>query len=263
MSNEVGMMKTVRSSEFEVRSFSSNYSRLIRLLVIVLALFFLSDFLCAQGDPASEWDLLYTKIRDRRVSKEEARTKLSLLEAQLRNDFSKQMEGAHEEGSAFPLEGYTARSIGGKDGSGYQIKGYDFFDGNDHKGHPGHDIFILDRNQDTLDDKTGKPATVISVSSGIVVSTNTNWELSSSIRGGNYIWVFDPAGGRYFYYAHMEKIFVTVGQGISKGNRIGTVGRTGLNAYPKRSPTHLHFTVHQSMDGYPRPINTYKELANK
>jgi murein DD-endopeptidase MepM/ murein hydrolase activator NlpD len=257
------MMKTVRSSKFEVRSFSSNYSRLIKLLVVVLPLFFLSDFLCAQGDPASEWNFLYTKIRDRRISKEEARTKLSLLEAQLRNAFSKQMEGAHDEGFAFPLEGHTARSIGGKDGSGYQIKGYDFFDGNDHKGHPGHDIFILDRNQDSVDDKTGKPVTVISVSSGTVVSMNTNWEPSSSIRGGNYIWVFNPASDRYFYYAHMEKIFVTVGQVISKGDRIGTVGRTGLNAYPKRSPTHLHFTVHQSAEGYPRPINVYKELLKK
>ena len=253
-------MRGVRRSALGVRRCKTRHFKFLKPFIIVLALFCLSNPLSAQGDPAAEWDILYTKIRDRRISKEEARTKLSLLEAQLRNDYSKQMEGAHDEGVAFPLEGHTARSIGGRDGSGYQIKGYDFFDGNDHKGHPGHDIFILDRNQDSLDDKTGKPVTVISVSSGIVVSTNTNWEPSSSIRGGDYIWIFDPAADRYFYYAHMEKIFVTVGQVISKGTRIGTLGRSGLNAYPKRSPTHLHFTVHHSVNGYPRPINTYKEL---
>jgi len=53
---------------------------------------------------------------------------------------------------------------------------------------------------------------------------------------------------------------VKVGQIVSRGNRLGTVGRTGLNAYPKRSPTHLHFTVHESIDGYPRPVNPYNDL---
>jgi murein DD-endopeptidase MepM/ murein hydrolase activator NlpD len=257
------MMRRVRCSALGVRRCSSNHFELLKPFIMVFALFFFSDFLCAQGDPASEWNLLYGRIRDRLISKNEARAQLSILEAQLRNDYSRQTKAGHDEGPAFPLEGHTVRSVGGKDGSGYQVQGYDFFDGNDHRGHPGHDIFILDRNQDSLDDKTGKPVTVVSVSSGIVVATNTNWEPSSPIRGGNYIWVFDPAGGRYFYYAHMEKIFVTVGQIISKGHRIGTVGRTGLNAYPKRSPTHLHFTVHQSAEGYPRPINTYKELLKK
>ena len=235
---------------------------LINVFILFLICFVLT-LLSAQAEPAAEWNLLYTRVRDRQIKKEEARANLSILEAQLRNDFQKQKEAAQDEGLAFPLGGYTARSIGGKDGSGYQIKGYDFFDGNDHKGHPGHDIFILDRNQDSLDDKTGKPVNVVSVSSGIVVSTNTNWEPSSRIRGGNYIWIFDPATDRYYYYAHMDKIFVTVGQFISKGIRLGTVGRTGLNAYPKRSPTHIHFTVHQSADGYPKPVNVYKELLKK
>ena len=250
----------MRTKRYRLQSVRDRHTFILTLFVILSLYCFVPTLLWAMDEPAAEWNLLYTRIRDRRVPKEEARTKLSLLEAQLRNDFAKEVKGMQDKGSAFPLEGYTARSIGGKDGSGYQVKGYDFFDGNDHKGHPGHDIFILDRNQDSLDDKTGKPVNVISVSAGIVVSINMNWEPSSSIRGGNYIWVFDPAAGRYFYYAHLDKIFVTVGQVVSKGTRMGTIGRTGLNAYPKRSPTHLHFTVHESVDGYPRPINTYKEL---
>jgi murein DD-endopeptidase MepM/ murein hydrolase activator NlpD len=257
------MSDELRSTGRTVRSGRKWRTSFLTTFVILSLHFFVSTPLSAQGDPASEWNLLYYKIRDRFISKEEARTRLGVLEIQLRDDYSKQRKGGSDGGFAFPLEGYTFRSIGGKDGSGYQPLGYDFFDGNDHKGHPGHDIFILDKNQDSLDDKTGKPVNVISVSPGIVVSTNTLWEPSSLIRGGNYLWIFDPATKRYFYYAHLDKVFVTVGQVISKGNLLGTVGRTGLNAYPKRSPTHLHFTVHQSADGYPRPVNVYKELANK
>jgi murein DD-endopeptidase MepM/ murein hydrolase activator NlpD len=65
---------------------------------------------------------------------------------------------------------------------------------------------------------------------------------------------------KYFYYAHLSKIFVEVGRIVSKGERLGTVGRTGLNAYPIKSPTHLHFVVHQSINGYPKPMNPYMEL---
>jgi hypothetical protein len=63
---------------------------------------------------------------------------------------------------------------------------------NQHKGHPGLDIFIHDKNQDSLDDETGKPVEVIAAVSGIVASVNLNWEPSSPIRGGNYIWIYDP-----------------------------------------------------------------------
>jgi murein DD-endopeptidase MepM/ murein hydrolase activator NlpD len=140
--------------------------------------------------------------------------------------------------------------------------GYDFFDGNQHRGHPGHDIFIRDKNQDGLDDRTGRPVEVLAAAPGIVVSLNLNWEPSSSIRGGDYIWIFEPARSRYYYYAHLNEIFIRVGQVVEKGENLGTVGRTGLNAYPKRSPTHLHFVIHQSKDGYPKPINPYRELVN-
>ena len=179
-----------------------------------------------------------------------------------RSLFKKWEHEKSEDRLSFPLKGYGPRAIGGKEGSGYQIQGYDFFDGNQHKGHPGHDIFIRDKNQDGLDDVTGRPVDVISVSSGMVVSVNLNWEPSSPIRGGNYIWIYEPIKSRYYYYAHLNEIFVNVGQIVSKGDRLGTVGRTGVKAYPKSSPTHLHFVVHQSIDGYPKPINPYLELVS-
>ena len=229
-------------------------------LFFIWAVFYSSSIL-SQIDPASEWNLLYPKIRDRLISKQEAQEKLKMLEASLKLFCSGTTNLEQNDRLCFPLKGYGPSAIGGKEGNGYQSLGYDFFDGNQHRGHPGHDIFIRDKNQDGLDDRTGRPVEVVAVAPGIVVSINLNWEPSSSIRGGNYIWIFEPARSRYYYYAHLNEIFINVGQVVSKGESLGTVGRTGLNAYPKRSPTHLHFAVHQSKDGYPKPINPFKELV--
>jgi murein DD-endopeptidase MepM/ murein hydrolase activator NlpD len=215
----------------------------------------------SQTNPASEWHLLYPKIRDRLISKEEGRNKLKELEVLLKAFYLKNVSIKQDDRLCFPLKGYGPQAIGGKEGDGYQPQAYDFFDGNQHKGHPGHDIFIRDKNQDGLDDVTGKPVEVISASSGIVVSVNLNWGRQSPIRGGNYIWIYEPIKSQYFYYAHLNEIVMKVGQIVSRADRLGTVGRTGTNADLKRSPTHLHFTVHQSIDGYPKPINPYRELV--
>lgn len=234
---------------------------LVTLLIVTLGLFYTSAPISSQIDPALEWHFLYIKIRDRIITKEEALNKLKELEALLKDFYLKNWDRKLDDRLCFPLKGYSFHFIGGKGGSGYQAQGYDFFDGNDHRGHPGHDIFIRDKNQDGLDDITGKPVEVISASSGIVVSVNLNWKPSSPLRGGNYIWIYEPIKNRYFYYAHLNEIFVKVGQIVSKGDRLGTVGRTGVNAYPKRSPTHLHFVVHQSVDGDPKPVNPYIDLV--
>ncbi|MFB3886736.1 MAG: M23 family metallopeptidase [Thermodesulfobacteriota bacterium] len=238
-----------------------NTKTLVALLISTLFLISIPIPIPSQIDPASEWNLLYVKIRDRRITKGEALNKLKEIEVFLKEFYLKNSEKEFDEGLCFPLKGYSFHFIGGKRGSGYQPQGYDFFDGNDHRGHPGHDIFIWDKNQDGLDDRTGKPAEVLSVSPGIVVSVHSNWRPSNPLRGGNYIWTFEPIKSRYHYYAHLNEIFVKVGQIVSKGDRLGTVGRTGVNAYPKRSPTHLHFVVHESVDGYPKPVNPYKELV--
>jgi len=231
------------------------------LLIVTLASFCAFSPVLSQGDPAFEWHLLYLKIRDSQISREEALARLKALEPLLKDRYLKSWNRKSEDRLTFPLRGYGPTAIGGNGGSGYQPKGYDFFDGNRHKGHPGHDIFIRDKNQDSLDDGTGKPVEVSSVSSGMVVSLNLNWESSSPIRGGNYIWVFDPMKSRYYYYAHLNEIQVKVGDIVSRRDSLGTVGRTGIKAHPKSSPTHLHFVVHESIGGYPKPINPYQELV--
>ncbi len=234
--------------------------RKILLIPLLFCAVVCPSIIQSQNDPASEWDFLYPKIRDRLISKDEARETLRGLEISLKSSYLKKTNRERDDRLCFPLKGYGPSAIGGKEGSGYQILGYDFFDGNQHKGHPGHDIFIHDRDQDGLDDRTGKPVEVIAASPGTVVSINLNWQPSSPIRGGNYIWIYNPLSSRYDYYAHLNRVFIKVGQVVSKEERLGTVGRTGVKAYPKKSPTHLHFTVHRSKDGYPIPINPFLEL---
>jgi hypothetical protein len=162
----------------------------------------------------------------------------------------------------FPLQGYNYKAIGGTNGSGYSAKGYDYFDGNKHAGHPAHDIFIRDKNQDCLDDLTHQPVNVLSIADGIVIACTDNWDSKSSLRGGRFIWIFHRSLREFTYYAHNRKIFVKPGDVVKQGQKIAEVGRTGYNAYKKRSPTHLHFSAFfVDDDGFPKPYNSYFELT--
>ena len=243
-------------------NFENNYKPVLTIFFILIFFFEnpLESF-PSQIDPAMQWHHLYIQIRDGSISKEDAQPLMRSLENLLKEFYFKKWDRREKEPLCFPLEGYGASAIGGKGGDGYQAKGYDFFDGNRHKGHPGHDIFIRDKDQDGIDDSTGKPVNVIAASSGIVVSVHLGWTPSSPIRGGNSIWIYEPVESRYYYYAHLNNIFVKIGHFVSRGELIGTVGRTGKNAYERRSPTHLHFTIHQSADRHLMPINPYKDLA--
>ena len=209
-----------------------------------------------------DFNSLNTRIRDGLISRDSAQQQLRLLLPQLAALFY-QKGGAHTDSSAwrFPLAGYNAHAIGGSNGSGYIATGYDYFDGDAHKGHPAHDIFIVDRNQDGLDDVTKRPVTVVSMTPGIVVATETAWDRASTLRGGRYIWIYDPNSGSLFYYAHNSAVLVQLLDIVKPGDTIATAGRTGLNAFTQRSPTHLHLMrlVVDSI-GAPRPLNLYAEL---
>jgi len=162
----------------------------------------------------------------------------------------------------FPLRGYDVRAIGGKNGSGYLANGYDFFDGNKHGGHPAHDIFIQDRNQDCLDDNTKKNVEVLAPADGVVIAVETDWHPDSEQRGGNYIWMLCAKDSLLLYFAHNKTVLVSVGTVVKRGDVIATVGRSGANATKKRSPTHLHFSVLKvGSDLYPMPINPYNILV--
>lgn len=210
--------------------------------------------------PCLEFDRLDKQIRDGVLPRAEAERRFG--EAITRLD-------THLAGNApavatpwvFPLAGKDLADTGADAARGYVTSGYDYFAGNRHGGHPSFDLFIADRDQDSLDDRTGKPVTVVSMTAGIVVAAETTWEAHSPLRGGKYLWIYEPTGRHLFYYAHNRDLLVEVGERVAAGTPIATVGRSGFNAAKQRSPTHLHLTVLRLRDGRPRPENISAQLA--
>lgn len=214
------------------------------------------------NDSAANLNSLNNKVRDGKVSKEDALVQLKQILPLIKAYYFAQGGKVYSKtDQAFPVKGYNSSNIGGKNGSGYIDDGYNYFDGNKHKGHPAHDIFINDVNQDCVDDKTKLPTEVLSMTGGIVLAVETKWDSTSEQRGGNYIWIYDPNENSFFYYAHNSKVLVKAGAIVKPGEVIAYVGRTGLNAFKKRSPTHLHF-MQLSFDKnfIPIPIDPYKDL---
>jgi murein DD-endopeptidase MepM/ murein hydrolase activator NlpD len=257
-----------------------NLHRVVVLLAIVLISFPLTGFSSVYEEleqltvPAvlesslisvcRDFNSLNSAIRDGAVSKNVAQVKMQRLIAELRAEYYRagNVVGFRTSEWRFPLEGYGARAVGGGRRHGYAARGYDYFSGNRHGGHPSYDIFIRDRNQDGRDDLTGKSVTVLSMSGGVVVALERNWEAGSRLRGGKYLWVYDPANDLLVYYAHNSDIFVELGQVVRPGEPLATVGRSGWNASKKRSPTHLHLTVARvSRGGRVVPVKIYADMV--
>ena len=164
----------------------------------------------------------------------------------------------------FPLCGYGLRDIGGRAGEGYLPRGYDFLDGNRHRGHPAHDIFIRDVNRDGLEDGSDRPVDVLAIADGVVLSTFREWRASGEageIRGGNYVWLYHPGLRRFSYYAHLQEIFVGAGDRVGCRQKLASLGRTGRNARRPDSPTHLHLMVLRAQGM--KPMDPYPILKTK
>jgi hypothetical protein len=204
---------------------------------------------------------LNTRIRDNRIARNFAKIELKRLLTEVRSEYYRAGGGDFARSAwVFPLEGYDARAISGGRRHGYIASGYDFYSGNRHGGHPSYDIFIRDRNRDSRDDRSGRPVKVRSLTGGVVVALEPEWEPGSRLRGGRYLWVYDPASELLVYYAHNGELSVKLGDLIKPGDLLGSVGRSGWNAANGRSPTHLHLTVVQVRDGKARPVAVYEDL---
>ena len=95
-----------------------------------------------------------------------------------------------------------------------------------------------------------------------MVAISTGWQPGSKIRGGNYVWIYDTVSSGLFYYAHLADIFVEVGQVLQSGDKIGLLGRSGKNASPAKSPTHLHLMyLKYQEDGNLIPEDLYGDLC--
>ncbi len=211
--------------------------------------------------PCDQLNTLNNKVRDGKITKRDAQQQLKTLLPKVKSFYYKNGGKDFPQVYKFPLAGYNSKAIGGKSGSGYIASGYNYFAGNKHGGHPAHDIFIKDKNQDDIDDNTHEKVNVLSATAGIVVATEAEWEQPSDQRGGNYIWIYDPLTNRFYYYAHNSRVLVRPGYIVKPGDVIAEVGRTGFNAIKKRSPTHLHYMVLQlDSSCSPTPVNSYTDL---
>ena len=231
----------------------------------VLRSFIKQESIISTENAIDNWQKYEIAVRDYEISIETANLLLPQIMEGL-NEYVRQYEFNQTDRWVFPVAGYSAANIGGTNGEGYKpdirygaspIKGYSFFDGNRHGGHSAHDIFIHDRNQDYLDDRTQKPVYVVAMMDGIVISTYRDWQSGSKIRGGNYIWCYHPQKNLVSYYAHLKNITVETGQKVSAGERLGTIGRTGFSAEPSRSPTHLHLMLLEYKNWELKPYNYY------
>jgi murein DD-endopeptidase MepM/ murein hydrolase activator NlpD len=90
---------------------------------------------------------------------------------------------------------------------------------------------------------------VIAAVSGTVVMAG--WR--SYTGGGNVIWVMEGTK-LYTTYNHLSAWSVRVGQRISAGQRIGSIGTSGVTTGP-----HLHFEVWL---GYPWGLETDADAVN-
>jgi len=213
-------------------------------------------------DTCIDFNSLNNSIRDGDIEKPEALKEIQTMLPKLKKYFYKNGgEDFLTSSWIFPVEGYSLTSIGGSEGSGYNPLDYDYFDGNKHGGHPAHDIFIKDNDQDCIDDSKKNFVNVLSMTGGVVIAMETNWDTTSNLRGGKYIWIYDPTSNSLIYYAHNNSVAVQMCDIVKPGDTIATVGRTGLNAFKSRSPTHLRIMQLQ-LDNiqYPKPLDCYKDL---
>lgn len=212
---------------------------------------------------SARFNKLNTAIRDGKIARQAAEKELGRLLVEVAEEYYRLGgKSFSAETWRFPLAGYDSRAIGGGKGRGYLAGGYDYFSGNRHGGHPSYDIFIRDRDQDGRDDRSGLPVAVISMTGGIVVAMEREWQPGSTLRGGKYIWVYDPASDLLLYYAHNSEVVVGLGDLVEPGSLLGYVGRSGYNAFRRRSPTHLHLTALRGNHGRPVPVRILPALEN-
>jgi peptidoglycan LD-endopeptidase LytH len=204
------------------------------------------------------WHTTDQLIRDRKIDEDDAMDSIRLYVKLGKQEFkTRDIPGTKRSDWVFPMSGWTSVSYrsGGKD---YKDDRFDYFQGGEFKGHPANDIFILDANNDAIEDSVGTKINATAMVSGIVLSVYNKWFRQDYLRSGNYVKLFDPESEAIFYYSHLDTVFVTPGQLVIAGEPIGFVGRTGRKAINGR--THVHIAYYKIDDGHPIPEEIIKDL---
>lgn len=106
--------------------------------------------------------------------------------------------------------------------------------------HQGNDLF----------GQYGTP--LVAIADGVIFKAGDDGGL-----GGSRVWLRDDDGVEY-YYAHMARIDVVVGQRLTRGQQLGLLGNSG-NA--KTTPPHVHFEMHPGGGAAVNPYGTVIRLC--
>lgn len=201
----------------------------------------LAALLLLAPDPAAleAWDTLEKGVLWGRIAADEALERVPTV----LGDLARAWPLKAERRWTFPIEGGRKRWVGGRNGEGFRPKRYRWTEGNKHRGHPAHDVFIpRDRDEDCRDDETSKPRYAVAMQRAVVVSVNHEFEPGKP-RGGKYVWMYAPSLDLLLYYSHLETISVQPGEVVEPGKRLGIVGKTGFSKSKAHKPCHIHLMV--------------------
>jgi murein DD-endopeptidase MepM/ murein hydrolase activator NlpD len=203
-----------------------------------------------QAEACRQWEQLEQQVRDGKVDRRTVRAQFQALWPQVTiDDIPSPKEGLWQ--WDFPMPGYGADDWSSQS---YDPSSYKFFDGPDAKGHPGVNIYAHDIHRKGLDDRTGKPIAIVSATDGVVVSARKFWTEADPNPLGVYVCILSQEEKRFFYYAHLSKLKVGLGQLVKKGQVLGWLGRTGHTVIKRNLGTHLLFEVHSFDDGLFYPV---------
>lgn len=228
---------------------------LISIFVLVVLQIYSSAQVLTVFDRWHKTDQL---IRDRKIDESDAQDSIAMyVKLGLQEFKSHNVPGTKRINWVFPMDGYTWKSYRA-DGKDYKDGNFDYFQGGESKGHPAHDIFILDKDTNSIEDSTGLKVYAVAMVTGIVLSKYDTWFRSDFLRSGNYVKLFDPESKAMFYYSHLDSVFVEVGQLVTAGTPLGYVGRTGRKAI--KGKTHIHIAYYKIDNGYPIPEEIINDL---
>jgi hypothetical protein len=204
------------------------------------------------------WHKTDQLIRERKIDEDDAQDSIAMyVKLGVKEFKTHNIPGTKRSNWVFPMSGYTwiAYRTDGKD---YKDEFFDYFQGGEFKGHPAHDIFILDRDSNNVEDSTGKQVYATAMVTGIVLSKYNTWFRGDYLRSGNYVKLFDPESKAIFYYSHLDSVFVEVGQLVKAGDPIAYIGRTGRKAI--NGKTHIHIAYYKIDEGHPIPEDIINDI---
>lgn len=118
---------------------------------------------------------------------------------------------------------------------------------------------IADVNRDGKLDATDKPVEIQAAGAAYVLWTEQDWKGrradATASRFGNQVWLYIPRLSLILGYLHLDEVKVKAGQTVSPGAVLGTLGRTGKLAQPRRVQTALRVAAFSTEQGRMSPLD--------